>query len=64
MDLFTNDGLIKNYIRVRAAPQREAGVIFDRNGTLWTIFNKGTGFTEVNNLCFQSSSVSSILEIT
>jgi hypothetical protein len=64
LDVYTNDGSINNYIRVRATTPREAGITFDRNGTLWIIFNKGTGFTEVCNLCFQSSSVSSALEIT
>ena len=64
LDVYSANISYNNYIRVRSETAREAGIIFDRNGTLWQICNKGTGYTEVNNLCFQSSSVLSVLELT
>jgi hypothetical protein len=59
-----NDTNLNNYIRVRSDLAREAGIIFDRTGANWTIFNKGTGFSSSNNLTIDSSAKVGILEIT
>ena len=64
LDIYSDNASSNIYTRVRANVAREAGIILDRSGTTWTIFNKGTGFTSANNLSFQSTSTTSILEIT
>ena len=65
LDIYSDNTSKNQYIRVRANTAREAGIKLDRSGVSWDITNKGAGFTtSVNNLCFGSSSVSSVLELT
>ena len=65
LDVYTDNTSINNAIRIRANTAREATLILDRSGTIWSIFNKGSGFGgATNNLSFSSSSTSHIMEIT
>ena len=65
LDVYSDSTTANQYIRVRANPAKEAGIIFDRTGGYWAFFSKGTGFgASSNNLCVSSGSVSSVLEIT
>lgn len=66
LDVYSDSSSLNNYFNIRANAARECGIFLTRPGGLWNLFNKGTGFgaTQANNLSFQSSSTSSILEIT
>ena len=65
LDVYTDNTSINNTIRIRANTAREATLILDRSGTIWSIFNKGSGFGgATNNLSFSSSSTSQIMEMT
>jgi hypothetical protein len=53
--VYTNNSGVNNYLQVRANTAREAGISFERGSQNWSIFNKGTGYTEAGNLAIKLS---------
>jgi len=67
LDVYTTNLSTNNYIRVRADAGREAGIKFNRSGTEWSIYNRGSGYIgtgQVDNLTIQNNSLVPVLEIT